>query len=181
MCVKSLSFAEWGNTMIIEPMAHWWKPAAFAVLWPGCRWRLSWKKRSLIEKINCVDSSSMCVTLRKNGVIFVTKCVSWVQRVKLFVNKCVCVCVRAHEKKRADVTIYQNKHHQNISFLPTPLIRQSRFSPALFTLMSLQRHTHTHTHTGERKAHIIPQMYQSLTGKVHNSHLQEKHWWHYGT
>ena len=23
--VKSLSIAEWGNTMVIEPMAHWWK------------------------------------------------------------------------------------------------------------------------------------------------------------
>ncbi len=26
MSVKSLSIAKWGNTMVIEPMAYWWKP-----------------------------------------------------------------------------------------------------------------------------------------------------------
>ncbi len=26
MSVKSLSITEWGNTMVIEPMAHGWKP-----------------------------------------------------------------------------------------------------------------------------------------------------------
>ncbi len=26
MPVKSLSICEWGNTMVIEAMAHWWKP-----------------------------------------------------------------------------------------------------------------------------------------------------------
>ncbi len=32
MSVKSPSIAEWCNTMLTEPMAHWWKPATFAVL-----------------------------------------------------------------------------------------------------------------------------------------------------
>ncbi len=41
MHFKSLSIAEWGNTIVTEPVAHWWKPAAFAVLWPGCWWWLS--------------------------------------------------------------------------------------------------------------------------------------------
>ncbi len=32
MSVKSLSIAEWGNIIVTEPVAHWWKPAAIAVL-----------------------------------------------------------------------------------------------------------------------------------------------------
>ncbi len=47
MSVKSLSVAEWCNTMVTEPLAHWWKPAAFAVLRPGCRKQLSWKNHKL--------------------------------------------------------------------------------------------------------------------------------------
>ncbi len=38
MSVKSLSITKWDNTMVIESMTHWWKPAAFAVLRTGRQW-----------------------------------------------------------------------------------------------------------------------------------------------
>ncbi len=35
MSVKSLSVTEWGDTMVIEPMAHWWKPLYLQYYDPG--------------------------------------------------------------------------------------------------------------------------------------------------
>ncbi len=72
MSVKSLSVAEWCNRMVIEPIAHWWKPAAFAVLRPGYRWWLSQKnhQRRTVRPLTQQTRSSTHLSVKRRAVFF---------------------------------------------------------------------------------------------------------------
>ncbi len=71
MSVKSLSIAEWGNTMMIESMAHWWKLLHLQYYDPGVGSNLfEKKKRRTIRLLSRLvmhqtrSSTQLCVKQR---------------------------------------------------------------------------------------------------------------------
>ncbi len=86
MSVKSLSVAEWCNTMVIEPVGHWWKPAAFAVLRLGCQQRLSRKnhKRRTVRLLTQQTRSSTHLCVKRRTVFLLTL---WVNSYRDWTNK----------------------------------------------------------------------------------------------